>query len=253
MRGRAGVRGRSPAQALDARRPKAVRALATRRAQDHETRARLLATAREMFSARGFQNVTVREVCTAANANVASINYHFGDKHGLYREVLDEAVQIMQETLTEAAAAGAGGGADERLRAFISVFLRRISSARAPWIRQLMAHEMADPTDALTIVIEKVIVPRSDYVHSLVKEILGDDVEDALVLRCAMSVMAQFHAAMTNPVTKYLVPDLVHTPASIEEMANHIADFSIGGMRSLLRQAVATRGRSRRSDRATQR
>lgn len=206
-----------------------------------------------MFAARGFQNVTVRELCTAANANLASINYHFGDKHGLYREVLDDAVQIMQETLAEAVAAGGDGDADMRLRAFITVFLRRVSSGRAPWIRQLMAHEMADPTDALTVVIENVIVPRSNYIHSLVREMLGDDVEDDVVVRCVMSVMAQFQAAMTNPVTEHLVPELVHSPASIEELAVHIADFSVGGIRSLLRHPPARRGRRGRSIRTTRR
>ena len=56
--------------------------------RDAATRARLLAAAERLFADRGFKKVTVREICRAARANVAAINYHFGDKLGLYREVL---------------------------------------------------------------------------------------------------------------------------------------------------------------------
>ena len=51
--------------------------------RDAATRARLLAAAGRLFADRGFKKVTVREICRAARANVAAINYHFGDKLGL--------------------------------------------------------------------------------------------------------------------------------------------------------------------------
>ena len=53
---------------------------------DPRTRARLLKAAEQLFAERGFRKVTVREICHAAKANVAAVNYHFGDKLGLYRE-----------------------------------------------------------------------------------------------------------------------------------------------------------------------
>ena len=59
---------------------------------DAATRDRLLATGTRLFAERGFQNVTVRDICTEAAANVAAINYHFEGKAGLYMEVLRTAV-----------------------------------------------------------------------------------------------------------------------------------------------------------------
>ena len=50
---------------------------------DRETRDRLLKSAERLFADRGFRNVTVREICRAAHANVAAVNYHFSDKLGL--------------------------------------------------------------------------------------------------------------------------------------------------------------------------
>src|SRR5882724_3968306 len=53
-----------------------------------KTRQRLLEVAGAVFAEHGFQNATVREICKRADANVAAINYHFGDKQGLYSETL---------------------------------------------------------------------------------------------------------------------------------------------------------------------
>ncbi len=200
---------------------------------DRETHARLIEEARKLFAAHGFRRVTVREICAAAQANVAAINYHFGGKYGLYREVLDEAIAVMRETSESAMAAGAGGSSEERLRAFIRVFLQRVGSGGSPWIRQLMAHEMAEPTEALDEVIRAAIAPRITYMGHLVAEILGVDVDDERVLRCVLSVQSQFHTAMANPVSKRLVPGFTGDSESLDRLAQHIADFSIGGIRAM--------------------
>ncbi len=54
----------------------------------HETRQRLLETAGQVFAEQGFRAATVRDICRRAGANIASVNYHFGDKERLYSEVL---------------------------------------------------------------------------------------------------------------------------------------------------------------------
>jgi AcrR family transcriptional regulator len=214
-------------------RARAARTAHTAGEPDRETHERLVEEARKLFAANGYRRVTVREVCAAARANVAAINYHFGGKYGLYREVLEEAIVVMRETSEIAMAAGAGGSAEQRLRAFIRVFLQRVGSGGAPWIRQLMAHEMAEPTEALEEVIRAAIAPRIAYMGQLVADILGVDVADERVMRCVLSVQMQFHAAMSNPVSMRLVPGFTGDTASLDRLAEHIADFSIGGIRAM--------------------
>ena len=200
---------------------------------DRETRARLLEEGRRLFAAKGFRSVTVREICTAAGANVAAVNYYFGDKLGLYREVLDGAIAVMQQSTDRAREAGEGGTPEQKLRAFIRVFLQRLGQVKDPWIHQMMTHEMAEPTAALDDVVRRVIVPRIDYMRELVADILDVEAADDRVLRCVLSVQSQFHAAMANPVSKRLVPGFTGDSEAVDRLAQHIADFSIGGIRSL--------------------
>ena len=65
---------------------------------DAKTRERLIEAGTRLFAERGFKRVSVREICCEARANVAAVNYHFGDKLGLYREVVQSAVVAMRST-----------------------------------------------------------------------------------------------------------------------------------------------------------
>src|SRR5215212_4429448 len=120
--------------------------------REAETRDRLLSAAARLFAERGFGKVTVRDICTAAEANVAAVNYHFSGKSGLYDEVVRTAIRRMQETTAAIVAAGEGKKPDQQLTAYIRVFLKRVTESRDSWIHQLLARELADPTPALDLV-----------------------------------------------------------------------------------------------------
>jgi AcrR family transcriptional regulator len=49
---------------------------------------RLLDAAEQLFSERGFEAVSVRDITRLANANVAAVNYHFGSREELVELVL---------------------------------------------------------------------------------------------------------------------------------------------------------------------
>jgi AcrR family transcriptional regulator len=200
--------------------------------RDRETRDRLLDVAALLFSEHGFDNVTVRDICHQAHANVAAINYHFGGKSGLYEEVLRRAIRIMQGTTEEIQEAGRGRPPDEQLQSAIRIFLTRVVTTRNNWIHQLMLREMSSPTPAFDLVLDEVIKPRTAYVHGVVAGIMGFPPDDPRVAMCVMSVQAQMFALLNSPVAvRALSPPL--TPERVELVARHIACFSIGGIRAI--------------------
>jgi AcrR family transcriptional regulator len=62
-----------------------------------DTRARLLAAARELFATRGFEGTSVRALTEAAGANLGAVTYHFDSKEGLYRALLEEVLGPVRE------------------------------------------------------------------------------------------------------------------------------------------------------------
>jgi AcrR family transcriptional regulator len=204
---------------------------------DAATRDRLLATGTRLFAERGFQNVTVRDICTEAAANVAAINYHFEGKAGLYMEVLGKAVAIMRGTTEAMIQAGNGEPAAAQLESLVRTFLERVVAGREGWIHQLMMQEMREPTAGLDLVIDEVIGPRFAYLRSVVARLLGFADDDPRVSACAASVQSQMMVVMKSPIAAKLgVPPL--TPADVPGAARHIATFSLAGIRAIARQTV---------------
>jgi TetR/AcrR family transcriptional regulator, regulator of cefoperazone and chloramphenicol sensitivity len=201
--------------------------------EDRETRDRLLKTAEAMFADRGFKRVTVREICRAARANIAAVNYHFGDKLGLYRNVLQTATQSMHHLTDEARAAGAGQPADEKLRRYLRIFLHRLLAPGHEAMYRLIQREMQDPTPVLDEVVEHGVRPRIVYLSEIVADIIGCDTADPRVLPCAASIQAQAVSYMPNPIAERLGHKFDPTPANIDAAARHIAQFSLAGVRAV--------------------
>jgi AcrR family transcriptional regulator len=200
--------------------------------RDVETRARLLESAAQLFATRGLARVTVRDICRAARANVAAVNYHFGGKAGLYEQVLRSAIAVMQETTAEAMRAGEGRHPREQLTAYVAVFLRRVFERRDNWIHQMMMRELTDPTPALDLVVNEVIRPRLAYLSSVVAALLKTGADDERVARCVASVNAQCLSVLSNEISDRL--GLVRvTSKSIDAVAQHIARFSLAGIRAV--------------------
>ena len=205
------------------------------KAPDRETRERLLRAAERLFADRGFKDVTVRDICRAARANVAAVNYHFGDKFGLYREVLQSAIDRMQATNDAARQAGSGQSAEEQLRRYITIFLSRFLASGNDTVYRLVTRELNDPTPALDDLIEQGLKPRIDYLSALVADIMGCESTDRRVLRSVASIQTQSIAYLPNPLGERLGLTNRTTPAHVHEIARHIADFSIAGIRALAR------------------
>jgi AcrR family transcriptional regulator len=202
---------------------------------DDATRDRLLKVAARLFADRGFRKVTVREISRLAHANVAAINYHFGDKLGLYREVLQGAIDAMRTTTDAAREAGAGRRAEERLRRYIVTFVHRVLGAGDDTVHKLIQREMHDPTPALDALIEQGVRPRVEYMSGLVTEILKCPPSDPRVLRCVASIQSMVIAYLPNPIAARLGLAFTPTAAHLDEVAGHIADFSLAGIHAVAR------------------
>jgi AcrR family transcriptional regulator len=193
--------------------------------------------AAELFADRGFKPVTVREICAAAGANVAAVNYHFGGKDGLYRAVIERAIEVMRETNDLSIEAGRGTPPEAQLRAYVHVFLSRLASRdRLSWIHKLMTRELAEPGDAMRIVMREVLEPRMHHLVGLAAQISGVKPTDARVLRAALSIQGQIFV-FARPLPPNAPPVWGRLVRDTAAVADHITEFSLAALRGLAAQS----------------
>jgi AcrR family transcriptional regulator len=192
------------------------------------TREKLLEAAGPIFANCGYQATTIREICAGAGANVAAINYHFGDKLGLYTEVLQQSVRAAQ-VLAVHNAPDQNISPEDMLRALIRARLRSINGKGLPdWHSRLLAHEFAQPTPALRQLIDKLTRPIYKRLLELIGRIIDLPPSDDNTRLCAISVVGQVLAyVLPGPLLTEIWPELRMTADQVERIADHIADFSL--------------------------
>lgn len=195
------------------------------------TRERLLDSAGKVFADKGFESSTVREICQAAEANIAAVNYYFGDKERLYLEAVRRA-QCVRVELVPMPEWAADVPAPERLRQFIHVFLERlIKEERPAWHKELMFREMARPTAACGAVVEDYIRPMAEQLRGILQDLLPPDTPEPDAFLVGFSIVSQcLHHYVNRPIAEQLMGPENYAALSLEKIADHIARFSLAAL-----------------------
>ena len=215
------------------------------KALDEKTvKQKIIDTAGDVFGRMGYKAATIREICRAADVNVAAINYHFGGKQELYRTVVTDLLQRIFAQYPVDKGVDANSPPEARLRAFVRGMLRRLLSPDGltgySGKGQLVAKEMADPSPFLDNLIEEFIRPTAAVLSAVVAELLGPRAPAPMIARCQLSVIGQcFHYAIARPIINRVVA-VDYTDASlIDELTDHITRFSLAGIADT-RDAICT-------------
>jgi AcrR family transcriptional regulator len=207
-----------------------------------------LDAAGEVFAERGFRDATVREICTRAGANIASVNYYFRGKEGLYAEVVDYGQACMHGAYPIQIDPKAP--AEERLTQFIRAFLRRVlDDSRPAWHTKLMSREMVEPTSALDQVVAKTIRPTFGVLGAIVAELVPGAGPDQVRLSCTSIIGQCLMYRHCRPVVERLFPGQAYGEKDIAQLADHVTRFSMAGLRGIAanqRKAEAAARKSRR-------
>ncbi|MEU2439129.1 TetR family transcriptional regulator [Streptomyces rubradiris] len=109
---------RSPATDDGAPRPPARRRGRPPRTESAGTRDRILAAAREEFSARGYEKTSVRGIAKAAGVDSALVHHYFGTKEQVFEAAIEVAFAPALAA-PDAIAEGPADGVGERLTRFV--------------------------------------------------------------------------------------------------------------------------------------
>ena len=204
----------------------------TKRQDGKETRQKLLTAACEIFSRKGYRAAKVADICKQAGANMAAVNYYFQDKASLYVETWRH---VFDQSEAFALAALEDGSPSDDLRQYIEFFLKNHSAkGAAGHFSRLYMMEMVNPTGLIQDVWHELIEPRRQKLQDIIRGIIGPRADHESVLLCEMSVINQCRVLATvkpDDLEYFLEQPL--GPGLLERLADHIADFSLAGIKAV--------------------
>jgi len=204
----------------------------SRRQDGETTRAHILETAGGLFAELGYEATTAKQICLKAGCNLASVNYHFGGRDGLYAEVLKEAHNrfISLDLLTEVA--NSPLDARGKLGRIIDGMLDGLHSEG--WHLRVFMREVVAPTALFDQVFDSRISPKLAIIRALLSEITGIPPEDQALARCFLSTFApcsMLLVANRHTVSRVMADfwsdakDLDH-----QSLKDHIKIFAFAGL-----------------------
>jgi TetR/AcrR family transcriptional regulator, regulator of cefoperazone and chloramphenicol sensitivity len=195
------------------------------------TRERIADAAGEIFAVRGYDATTVRDICQRAGANIAAVNYYFGDKQRLYVEAVVRAHRwrMEQARLPEWSP---DTPAETKLADFIATFVRRVRGGpEGTWHTRLMMREMSNPTAACAELVQSSIRPQFEILLQILRELLPDETSDDELRLMAFSIVGQclfYHFA--DPVIRNLLSADEYAAQDVNKLARHITRFSLAAL-----------------------
>lgn len=198
-----------------------------------DTKQTLLEAGAVCFARSGYAGVGVREICEAAGTNTAAVNYHFGGKSEFYREVMQFAFDCASPPPPEMDELN--DQPEEQLRLFIRWFVDRMLREKGNnLVRDLLGHELREPTGALDLLIDNSMRPICVMLDAILAKLLEVEPGDEKVRLSSISVLGQCLMYKQNgPVLERLHAPHGYGPESIDAVADQIYCFSLAGLQAV--------------------
>ena len=206
------------------------------RRDGEQTRHKILEAACTVFGEKGYQAATHAEICRLAGVNTAAINFHFGSKDNLYRATWDYLVDHVETICPFDGGIAATAPAAERLKGHIRAMLFMAMNERFMPIHRIFMIELLYPTGLLDERVRGKHKMLMEYSEGLVRELLGPGADGRDVVLCHMSFMAQWKSICFSAVGKAFPQPLGFSMDEIDELATHMTEFCLAGIRDRRRQ-----------------
>jgi len=201
------------------------------------TRERLLREAEILFARKGYHAVSVREITDAAGCNLASVNYHFGNKENLYVEVFRsrwiERANRIRMCFEEKILKGGPPSAESVIRCLAEAFLEGPLTGEERLLHvQLIVREMIKPTKAYPVIFTSAMKPFMENIARRLRPFLppGMGKEDVILhIFSVFSMVLYFNFARTAILQLTEIP---YDADFIQTIVSHIVRFSLHGLGS---------------------
>lgn len=191
----------------------------TNKARGEETREKLVEVGLKLFAMNGFNGVSMRNLASEAEVNLATVGYHFGGKQGLYEAVIREIIRFRDEVMPgedavreQLAYFESGKITKEDLVAwfFRSQMEGILSEPTTLWGVMLINREMADPSESYPLLDDEFFAPAIESMNLVLKAVMPEDTSFTEVMTVG--------TALIGIVLKFVKPKAFTDRVGWEEM-----------------------------------
>lgn len=200
-----------------------------RREDGQATREKLLTCAGKLIAAQGYEATTSKEICELAGTNPAAVNYHFGSRDGLYRELLTMvhlhlmSIDTIQDIETSSATPR------EKLRRFLAIFLRQ-TLVEPSWELRVWLRELLRPSPLFAETFTQNIVPKRDSLSRIFSAYTGLPVDDTRLRGAILGFLAPFAALLLVHQESLGYEVVYERRHSLVTMVRSLEQFAFAGL-----------------------
>lgn len=194
---------------------------------------KILEAASELFATKGYQNTTVRDICQKAGIYQLSINYHFGSKENLFKEVLMKTYQDTEETtliekIKELPA-------DRQLEEIIRTRVKSVFSAGKQGVYfKIVSKEVSNNYELVAQTMCETFIGYLNYIKLLFAKISSDKLSEFELNYCVYLLMSHISVLSLHEKAVLILFNTNNpTDEQLEELIKTVKKFIISGVENL--------------------
>jgi AcrR family transcriptional regulator len=127
----------------------------------------LLDTAESLFSQKGFDGTSVRDIAEAAGINTAMISYYFGSKEKLMEEIFERKSLNIKEKVANLLKDDSLNPL-EKMYSLVDMYIEGILS-RKTFHRILLCEQIINQNPSIITMLDKMKTKNSEYINDLIR------------------------------------------------------------------------------------
>ena len=135
----------------------------TSRSDGQATRRRILRVATSLFASGGYEATSLRQIATAADVDLATLKYHFGDKPSLFAEVYraghDDFVAVLAPVLADMFDVQDDAGLDRVIGRLVRSG-HDFAESHLPFVRMVLYRLLEESSDTILVEEELQVLAR---------------------------------------------------------------------------------------------
>jgi AcrR family transcriptional regulator len=183
------------------------------------TRDEILEAAAQIFSQKGFHAASMQDIAQAVHLKKASLYHHVNNKQEILVAILDQALDLLIERMSEVMARPLSP--DEKLRQAMKSYLQTMLEHRELASVLLLEHRSLDPE------LHARHVPRRDRFERLWRELIQEGLDQSIFCYVDTELAARALLGVMNWTITWYRPDGILSP---EAVAAQFANLFLSGL-----------------------